>query len=178
MHIKYVLVDVEAGPNPLMPGASGRSPYSGLMTEFGAVELESKTGFHGKLIDASPNPDNPAVPLITEESTIFDHKQVCAEFVAWLDSLGGSRVVFVSDNPAFDFMWMAYFFDECGVYNPFGFSGRRISDFWAGLQQDWTQTQGWKRFRKTKHDHNPLNDSMGNAEALEEICRIHRVKLR
>jgi hypothetical protein len=56
--------------------------------------------------------------------------------------------------------------------NPFGHSGRRISDFWAGLNRDWGNTQGWKRFRRTAHDHNPVHDAMGNAEAFEEILRL------
>ncbi|MFY9850484.1 MAG: hypothetical protein WAK83_23190 [Trebonia sp.] len=56
--------------------------------------------------------------------------------------------------------------------NPFGHSGRRIGDFWAGLNRDWGDTQGWKRLRKTAHHHNPVNDAMGNAEAFEEILRL------
>ena len=55
--------------------------------------------------------------------------------------------------------------------NPFGHSGRRIGDFWAGLTGTGA-TQGWKRLRKTAHDHNPVNDAMGNAEAFEEILRL------
>lgn len=27
----------------------------------------------------------------------------------------------------------------------------------------------WKSLRKTKHDHNPVNDALGNAEALLEL---------
>ena len=55
---------------------------------------------------------------------------------------------------------------------PCGHSGRRISDFWAGLNRDWSETQGWKQFRKTAHDHNPVNDAMGNVEAFDEILRM------
>ena len=53
-----------------------------------------------------------------------------------------------------------------------GHSARRISDFWAGLNRDWSETQGWKRFRRTAHDHNPVNDAMGNVEAFDEILRM------
>jgi hypothetical protein len=56
--------------------------------------------------------------------------------------------------------------------NPFGHSARRISDFWAGLNRNWSDTQSWKRFRRTAHDHNPVNDAMGNVEAFEEILRV------
>ena len=69
-------------------------------------------------------------------------------------------------------LWLAGMFDRAGMDNPFGHSGRRISDFWAGLNRDWGDTQSWKRFRKTAHDHNPVNDAMGNVEAFEEILRV------
>jgi hypothetical protein len=35
-------------------------------------------------------------------------------------------------------------------------------------------TQGWKRLRVTPHDHNPVNDAMGNPEAFERILRGER----
>ncbi len=47
-------------------------------------------------------------------------------------------LVFVSDNPAYDWQWIAGMFDRAGLDNPFGHSGRRISDFWAGLNGDWS----------------------------------------
>lgn len=31
------------------------------------------------------------------------------------------------------------------------------------LNRNWSETQGWKRFRMTAHDHNPVNDAMRNA---------------
>jgi hypothetical protein len=46
-------------------------------------------------------------------------------------------------------------FDRAGLDNPFGHSGRRISDFWAGLNRDWSDAQSWKRLRRTPYDHNP-----------------------
>lgn len=51
--------------------------------------------------------------------------------------------------------------------NPFGFSGRRIGDLYCGMKMDTGLNREWKKlFRKTKHDHNPVNDAKGNAEAL------------
>jgi hypothetical protein len=32
--------------------------------------------------------------------------------------------------------------------------------------------KGWKQFRKTAHEHNPVNDAMGNVEAFDEILRM------
>lgn len=98
---------------------------------------------------------------------------VAQNFRAWLQRVcKNDRPVFVSDNVAYDWMWIAGMFDKADMDNPFGHSGRRISDFWAGLQHNFGETQSWKRFRQTPHDHNPVNDAMGNVEAFEKIIAI------
>ncbi|MEG3148316.1 3'-5' exoribonuclease [Sphingomonas sp. ZT3P38] len=94
-------------------------------------------------------------------------------FDAWLTSLGADRVVFWSDNPAFDWQWINHGFAAAGIANPFGFSARRIGDLYAGLTRNFGNTQGWKKLRETAHDHDPLNDAKGNAEALVSILRQH-----
>jgi hypothetical protein len=77
--------------------------------------------------------------------------------------------VMVSDNIAYDFMWIACLFDRADMDNPFGHSGRRISDYYAGLTGQFGNTQAWKRLRVTPHDHNPVHDAMGNVEAFQRI---------
>lgn len=161
-----VFVDVEA---------LGTSPKKGTMTEFGAVAYDPtgkhhKKTFHGVLFEGIPNPENPAVPIVG--SRINEAIDVVIEFVKWLDEVSPGQATLVSDNPAYDFMWIAGFFDEIDFENPFGHSGRRISDFWAGVNLKWSETQSWKRFRETPHDHNPVNDAMGNVEAYERIMQI------
>jgi len=151
--------------------ARGISPVHGVLTEFGAVHYDTRDTFHGRLFDATPDPGNPAIPIVGER--LSSDAEVAGKFAAWLkDHLGARRPVFVSDNPAYDWQWIAGMFDRAGMDNPFGHSGRRISDFWAGLNRNWSDTQGWKRFRSTAHDHNPVNDAMGNAEAFDEIMRL------
>ena len=86
------------------------------------------------------------------------------QFREWLDPR--KPVVFVSDNPAYDFQWINFYFWRYFGENPFGHSGCRIADFYAGLVGDFRSTQKWKRLRRTKHDHHPVNDALGNAEAL------------
>lgn len=158
----YIFVDVEA---------LGTSPVNGTMTEFGAVHEKSLKTFHGVLYEGTPDPDNPAVPVVGKQ--LATDAEVVEKFTTWLKEVGGNqRPVFVSDNVAYDWQWVAGMFDKAGVPNPFGHSGRRISDFWAGLNNNWSETQSWKRFRRTKHDHNPVNDAMGNVEAFQEIKRI------
>lgn len=154
-----VFVDVEA--------AEGISPARGKMTEFGAVHYGSRKWFHGVLFPAEPSATNPAVSVITGPA--LDEVQVMEDFDLWLAETVPGRPVFVSDNPAYDFQWINFAFDRAIGSNPFGHSGRRISDFWAGLQGNWSNTQKWKQYRKTPHDHDPVNDSMGNVEAFEYI---------
>jgi hypothetical protein len=158
----WVFVDCEA---------RGISPVRGVLTEFGAVHYDTRETFHGRLFEATPDPVNPAVSVVGER--VATDTEVAASFASWLrEHVGNSRPVFISDNPAYDWQWIAGMFDRAGMDNPFGHSGRRISDFWAGLNRNWSETQSWKRFRRTAHDHNPVNDAMGNVEAFEEILRI------
>lgn len=158
----WIFVDVEA---------LGTSAVNGTMTEFGAVHEGSRKTFHGVLFKGTPNPDNPAVPVVGER--LATDKEVADKFIVWLKQVGGKeRPIFVSDNPAYDWQWVAGMFDKAGIPNPFGHSGRRISDFWAGLQNNWGDTQTWKKYRQTTHDHNPVNDAMGNVEAFQKLKEI------
>lgn len=119
--------------------------------ELGAVEYQSKATFYMQ-------------GATKENFTKFDK---------WLRKFPG-QVVFVSDNPAYDWQYVNYYFHLFLEHNPFGHSARRISDFYAGLRGDWTKTQEWKKLRRTKHDHNPVHDALGNAEAFERILAGER----
>jgi hypothetical protein len=140
--MRFIIVDVEGGP------AGGRFAGPGCMGEFGAVLFDHPpfaTRFHGK----------------------DDSKETMQLFVLWLTEIAkGDRIVFVSDNPAYDWQHINWALWNRVGENPFGHSARRIGDYWAGTRRDWSETQGWKKYRRTLHDHNPVNDAVGNAEAL------------
>jgi hypothetical protein len=161
----WVFVDCEA---------RGASPVSGILTEFGAVHFDTRDSFHGRLFESRPDPVNPAVPVVGKR--VAHDAEIAGKFTAWLSEHVSRRPVFISDNPAYDWQWIAGMFDRAGMINPFGHSARRISDFWAGLNRDWSDTQGWKQLRRTPHDHNPVHDAMGNAEAFEQILRLARAQ--
>jgi DNA polymerase III epsilon subunit-like protein len=152
--------------------ATGPCPGKGELTEFGAVEFSGRATFHGVLFESRPSQQNPALSERTGEA--FDPVKVFGEFEAWLLSVTKGRYIFVSDNPAFDFQWINYGFHHALGRNPFGHSARRISDFYAGLVGDFGNTLAWKRFRVTPHDHNPVNDAMGNVEAFERLLNGDR----
>jgi len=148
--------------------ARGTSPVNGILTEFGAVHYVTRATFHGRLFEGEPDPANPAVPI--PGARIASDAEVATAFAAWLAEVcGGQRPTFVSDNVAYDWQWVAGLFDRAQLENPFGHSGRRISDYYAGLTGRWNNTQAWKRLRRTAHDHNPVNDAMGNVEAFARI---------
>lgn len=155
--------------------AAGNTPYSGKLTEFGAVEFKTRETFYARLWDTDPDPDIPAIPVIREDSAIYDQHQIFSDFANWLSKFG-DRAIFVSDNPAYDWMWIADGFDRTLGYNPFGYSARRIGDLAAGLSGNWKNTSSWKKHRITEHSHRPHEDAMGNAEALEFILRKHNQK--
>jgi hypothetical protein len=138
--------------------AYGGCPALGELTEFGAVAWDSRETFYGDLRDA------------TQEEAVF------AAFRDWLAAHSKGRPVFVSDNPAFDWQWINDGFLRTQGANPFGHSARRISDFYAGVCGDFYKTQQWKGWRKTPHDHNPVNDAMGNVEAFEKILELVKGK--
>ena len=128
-----ICVDVEAdGPIP--------ARYS--MVCFGAVvEPALNRTFYGQCAPISEAwvPEALAVSGFSREQheAFPDPSGTLRGFAAWLAGLGKGRPVFVSDNPAFDWQWMNWYFHEFTGANPFGFSARRIGDFAAGLERDW-----------------------------------------
>ncbi len=145
MAMKFFVIDVEGGP------AGSQFAGPGCMGEFAAVVYDKppfSQQFHGQ--------DDGLVTM--------------KRFVVWLDLVRrGERAVFVSDNPAFDWQHINWaLWNRVGA-NPFGHSARRIGDYYAGTKGNWKETQGWKRFRVTPHDHNPVNDARGNCEAMWEL---------
>jgi DNA polymerase III epsilon subunit-like protein len=157
-----ISVDVEA---------DGPIPYKYSMISFGAVVVEEglKRTFYGQLKPISNIwvPEALAVSGHTREETeLFDEPdETMSAFSSWLEDLN-ARPIFISDNPAFDWQFINYYFHTYQDKNPFGFSAKRIGCIYSGMQKDITQSVQWKRFRVTKHTHNPVDDAKGNAEAL------------
>lgn len=164
--MSFFIVDVEAdGPIP--------ADYS--MVCFGAVRFDSAlaTTFFGRTRPISDHhlPEALAVSGYSraEHETFEDPKETMARFATWLEQHSQGRPVFVSDNLAFDWQWINFYFHRYLGRNPFGFSGRRIGDLYAGLVRDFSKATEWKKFRTTRHSHHPVDDALGNAEALRKI---------
>jgi hypothetical protein len=136
-----IFIDCEA------PFGKG-SPAVADMTEFGAVEYKTRKTFHGE----------------------GHSKETFDAFWHWLMQFKKPWVM-VSDNPAYDWQWINFYFWKYYGQNPLGHSARRIGDFYAGLNRDFWNASKWKRFRITQHTHRPVDDAMGNVEAFEHILQ-------
>lgn len=159
--MSYIVVDVEA---------DGPIPYKYSMVCFGAVIVNDELNktFYGRTKPTSDLwvPDALAISGFSrEEHEQFDDpKQVMEDFDKWIKANSKGHPIFISDNPCFDWQWTNYYFHTYLGKNPFGFSGRRIGDMYAGLVSD-TYAK-WKHLRQTKHTHHPVDDAIGNAEVL------------
>lgn len=162
-----IVVDVEA---------DGPCPGLFSMVCFGAVVVEPdflpENRFYGQTCPISENwkPEALAVSGFSrgQHEEFPDPLETMRRFDAWLKTLEGGYPIFISDNPAFDWQFTNYYFHSYLDYNPFGYSARRIGDLWCGLRKN--ARSKWKHLRKTTHDHNPVNDCLGNCEALLAIA--------
>ena len=167
--MSYVIVDVES---------DGPIPVEFSMVCFGAVVFDDRLDrtFYGRTRPISDHfvPEALAVSSFSrEEHMAFDDpKAVMENFAAWLDQHSKGRPIFVSDNFAFDWQFINYYFHRCLGRNPFGFSGRRIGDLYAGLVKDASKATECKKYRVTAHTDNPVDDAKGNAEALRKFKEL------
>lgn len=159
--MSYIMVDVEAdGPIP--------GDYS--MICFGAVVVEPGLNrtFYGRLRPISEKfiPEALAISGFSREQALeFDAPEtVMRQFDDWLRSISKDRLMFISDNNGFDWQFINWYFHHFAGDNPFGHSSTNLGSLYKGLVKD--AFQNFKHLRKTPHTHSPVDDAMGNVEAL------------
>jgi 3' exoribonuclease, RNase T-like len=159
--MSYIMVDVETdGPIP--------GDYS--MISLGAVlvDLNLDKTFYGTLKPISDKfiPEALAVSGHTREETLLfeDPEVVMAAFALWVKSNSSEHPIFISDNNGFDWMFICWYFHHFTGSNPFGHSSQNLGSLYKGVVRD--TSQNFKHLRKTVHSHNPVDDAIGNAEAL------------
>jgi hypothetical protein len=175
------MVDIEAdGPIP--------GDYS--MISFGAVLIDRSplaistnkekfdTTFFGKLHPISDQfvPEALAVSGYTREETMTfpDPLKVVQNFDLWLHEHNREQPKFISDNNGFDWMFMCWYFWHFLHKNPFGHSSTNLGSFYKGIERSFKRN--FKHLRKTRHSHNPMEDSIGNAEAFCTIIQNNHVE--
>lgn len=170
--MSFIVVDVEA---------DGQVPGINSMVCFGAVVVDEKLDkkFYGqtKPISTVYDPDALAVSGFSrkEHEKFEDPGHVMPRFADWLHDTGNGRPILISDNNGFDAAYINYYFHVFHGKNPFGWSSRRIGDLYCGVKGDLFAK--WKGLRKTKHTHHPVDDALGNAEALLEMEKLGYFKL-
>lgn len=157
----YIMVDIEAdGPIP--------GDYS--MIALGAVVVEPALNrtFHGTLKPIAERWVPEALEVIgysRKETLDFDEPAaVMARFRDWLRDSVRDRPLFVSDNNGFDWQFVNWYFHHFLGGNPFGHSSTNLGSLYKGLVKD--TFASFKHLRKTRHTHHPVDDALGNAEAL------------
>lgn len=162
--MSYIMVDVET---------DGPIPYDYSMIAFGAVVVDNKLEktFHGKLRPISNQwlPEALQVSGFAREEVLQfdDPKKVMLDFAEWIKQVSHSRPMFVSDNNGFDWQFINWYFHHFIGQNPFGYSSTNLGSLYKGLVKD--TFVNFKHLRKTAHTHNPVDDAMGNAEAMIQL---------
>lgn len=168
----YIMIDVESdGPIP--------GDYS--MIAFGAVLVDENLDntFFAKLKPISDNylPEALAISGYSRNDTLsFDDPQkIMVDFKKWIDNLSADKPVFISDNNGYDWMFICWYFHHFTGSNPFGHSSQNLGSLYKGMVKD--MFQNFKHLRQTAHSHNPVDDAVGNAEALLILKNIHGLKI-
>lgn len=159
----YVMVDIESdGPIP--------GDYS--MVSFGAVIVDEKldkTFYSEALAPISKKYDEKALAISGHKRDYLelyglDPKNRLLAFEEWVQKSITKKPVFISDNNGFDWSFINWYFHHFLGRNPFGYSSQNLNSLYKGLQRDYYAS--FKHLRKTRHTHHPVDDALGNAEAL------------
>jgi 3' exoribonuclease, RNase T-like len=171
--MSYIMIDIESdGPIP--------SDYS--MISFGAVLVNESLDqtFYRRLKPVSDRFLQEALDIsgfTREETLLFDDPgKVINELAAWLKQVCTEDPIFISDNNGYDWMFICWYFHHFTGSNPFGHSSQNLGSLYKGIVKD--ASQNFKHLRKTKHTHNPLDDAIGNAEALIALREQYGMKIR
>lgn len=159
---RYIMVDVETdGP---IPGDFSMLAIGAVVVEPG-LDRTFKT--YLRPISDRYEPEALAIGGFTREGCLTwteDPQEMMEDFAEWVDGLGITKPIFIADNNGFDWSFVNWYFHHFVGRNPFGFSSQNLNSLYKGLTRD--AFASFKHLRKTKHDHDPLNDARGNAEAL------------
>lgn len=167
--MSFIVVDVETD-GPIIGVNS--------MICFGAVILDDKLDkiFYGKTKPISEVYNEKTLSISgfsrKEHNSFDDPEKIMKDFALWIYNNSKGKPILISDNNQYDGSWINYYFHRFIGENPFGYSSRRIGDLLCGMNHDLYHK--WKHNRKVKHDHNPVNDALGNATVLQDLNNIFK----
>ncbi len=161
----------------------GPSPRRHSLVWFGVVLVDEtlSTYFEGKMCPVSNEyvPEALAVTGLTREETLSFPSPllVMPQFVDWVSAhtKQGTRPMYWSDNNGFDMGSLSAYLHEYTSGDPFGHTSRTLNDRYRGLMAGRKAAgiidppkicSSFKHLITIPHDHNPVNDARGNAQAL------------
>ncbi len=121
---------------------------------------------------------NPKKVLELLSSVGEEPKKVMKDYADWvLKVTKGYKAVEAAAPSRFDGMFSAWYFDN--FYNgedPFGHSGEDINSVYRGVMGDTSVNITNLGIRSKGLNHNALDDAIKQAEELEEVLRVMKVK--
>ncbi len=128
----YISVDIET---------TGRTPGHYSMYELGAYVIGSDQIFKRKIAllpGAKHSPEalravGTSLRLLRGRTGVSTAKRAIIDFGAWVHQVSyGDTPIFVANNAPFDWMFVAWYFEECRVKNPFGHAALDMKAFFMG----------------------------------------------
>jgi len=162
--------------------ADGAVPHLYSMVSLGAVVIDPERKmdqtFYGRFKPISDEwvPEALAVSGHTREGCMNfpDPEKEMVRFDNWVREVSGTRrgrggeecpdARFISDNNGFDWQWVNYYFHRYLGENPFGHSSTNLGSLYKGRVN--SMFKNFKHLRKTKYTHHPVQDCIGNCEAV------------
>lgn len=131
----FISVDIEA---------TGRTPGKYSMYELGAcVVRDEQACFTRKIQLRSKNSHDSEtlmamhivhVGMLLERTDTHTPKRAMCDFAEWVKRVSGERTpVFVGNNAPFDWMFVAWYFEQYKIANPFGHSALDMKAYFMGL---------------------------------------------
>jgi hypothetical protein len=160
----WISVDVEA---------DGPCPGEFSMIQLGAVYVDPEgkldQTFYGELSPISDKFVQSALDVVgvtRQQTRQYPYPRVTMkQFKKWLHQIApNGYVAFISDNNGFDWQFVNYYFHRFVGDNIFGHSSTNLGSLYKGMKMHGGKS--FKKLRKTKHTHHPVDDAKGNAEAL------------
>ena len=179
--MSWFMVDVES---------NGQCPGIYSMTEFACILWDKDpihpVRFHGKFMYLDGTKEDPeairAIGGNSEEARVSvvtpqevhsynNHPTVMRTFVGWVENVNVSgRPMFISDNNGFDYQFINYYCHKYVERNPFGHSSTNLGSLYKGYTRN--MMDSFKKLRKTQHTHHPVDDCLGNLEAMDAMLSL------
>lgn len=120
--------------------------------------LKHDLGLTPEILQARPTAIKPKLAMEMFADDISDQLKITS----------AKEAVFLSDNLAFDWGYMHFYFLTYLRINPLGYAGRDIPSISMGM---YGSRGVWERYRTEDHTHGGLEDARGNAGAV-----VHMIK--